>query len=248
MIISLKNIKFVVYLRLSKKRKGKDGKIIEDGLGIQAQQKYVADLIAQYPNGKVVAEYTEIETGTAKKIRPRLQEAIAHATLSKATLIIAKLDRLARDTYLISSLHKADVNFICCDNPFATRLTINILAAVAEDEADRIGQRTKDCMAVLRERGVKLGSANPKVWAGREHLRGFKAAGEESGKRRTENALKKYGFLMPNIRAMRKAGKSLKAIAAYLNSKGHATTRGKDFSATAVLRIIELFNREQVTV
>jgi len=92
--------------------------------------------------GAIVAPYREVESGKNNQ-RPELAKAIAHAKRIKGTLVIAKLDRLARNVAFVANLMESDVDFIACDNATANRLTIHILAAVAEDEARRISERTK---------------------------------------------------------------------------------------------------------
>jgi len=145
--------KFVAYYRVSTAQQG------QSGLGLDAQR----DAVMRYlSNGgwPPLAEYTEVETGkgaNALDRRPQLQAALAFARKHKATLIIAKLDRLARNVAFISEMMEAKVEFIAVDNPHATRLTLHILAAVAEHERDMISQRTKAALA--------------------ERLRGFKAEG-----------------------------------------------------------------------
>lgn len=106
---------------------------------------------------RLLASYREVESGT-RSDRPMLTKAIAHANRSGATLIIAKLDRLARNVHFLSGLMESGVDFIACDNPHANRRTIHILAAVAEDEAQRISERTKTAMAAYKARGGTLGT------------------------------------------------------------------------------------------
>ena len=125
----------IAYYRVSSKRQGRSG------LGLEAQQADVA-VYARQHGGKLLASYTEVETGK-RSDRPELARAIAHAKRARATLVVAKLDRLARNVAFTSKLMDSGVDFVCCDNPHATRLTIHILAAVAEDEARRISERTK---------------------------------------------------------------------------------------------------------
>jgi DNA invertase Pin-like site-specific DNA recombinase len=156
--------RYVLYYRVSTKRQGKSG------LGLEAQQKDAEKLIADR-GGVVLRRYTEIETGKNPD-RPELAKAIAHARLSKAVLVVAKLDRLARNLAFVAALMesvKADegFHFVCCDCPSADRFTLHILAAVAEQEARTISERTSKGLAVAKARGKKLGSANPKTWAGR---------------------------------------------------------------------------------
>ena len=90
----------------------------------------------------ILKSYVEVETGK-RSDRPELAKAVAHARRSKATLVIAKLDRLARNVHFLSGLMEAGVKFVACDQPSANELTIHILAAVAQDEAKRISERTK---------------------------------------------------------------------------------------------------------
>jgi len=142
--------RFVTYLRVSTARQG------ESGLGLEAQRATV-EAFARQSGGAIVGEYVEVESGK-RSDRPELARAMAAAKRAKATLLIAKLDRLARNVSFIANLMDAGVDFVACDQPFASRLTLHILAAVAEDEARRISERTKAALQAARRRGVKLGS------------------------------------------------------------------------------------------
>ncbi len=142
--------KLVPYYRVSTRRQG------ESGLGLEAQHSCVADYARQGQH-EIVASYQEIETGK-RADRPQLAKALAHAKRAKATLVIAKLDRLARNVHFLSGLMESRVDFVCCDNPHANRLTLHILAAVAEDEARRISERTKAALAAYKARGGRLGT------------------------------------------------------------------------------------------
>ncbi len=141
---------FVAYLRVSTARQG------ESGLGLEAQRATV-EAFARQHGGAIVASHIEVESGK-RSDRPELAKAIDAARKGKATLLIAKLDRLARNVAFIANLMDAGVDFVACDQPFASRLTLHILAAVAEDEARRISERTKAALAAAKRRGVKLGS------------------------------------------------------------------------------------------
>ena len=155
--------KLIAYYRVSTKQQG------ASGLGLEAQRKAVADY-AERSGGKIESSYTEVESGK-RADRPELAKAIAHARRSKATLVIAKLDRLARNVAFVSALMEAGCDFVAVDNAAAIRLTIHILAAVAEDEARRISERTTVALAAAKARGTLLGSARPDHWEGREDAR-----------------------------------------------------------------------------
>ena len=146
--------KIVAYFRVSTDKQG------VRGLGIDAQRQAVA-ASAAHAGAEVVGEYVEAESGR-RKDRPELARAVAHARRARAVLLIAKLDRLARNVSVISALMDSDVEFVCCDNPHANRLTLHILAAVAEDEAVRIGQRTREALAAAKRRGVRPGTRDPR--------------------------------------------------------------------------------------
>src|ERR1700740_755287 len=149
---------FVAYFRVSTDAQGRSG------LGLEAQREAVGRHVGA-AGGRIVAEFEEIESGK-KNDRPKIAAAISTSRLKRATLVIAKLDRLARNVAFVSNLMEGGVDFVACDNPYATRLTIHILAAVAEHERELISQRTKAALAAAKARGVKLG--NPHVKAGDE--------------------------------------------------------------------------------
>src|ERR1017187_6457265 len=142
----------VGYQRVSTKGQG------ESGLGIEAQESAI-QAYARQTGAKVVAMYTEVESGKLAD-RPELLKALAHARRSKATLVVAKLDRLARNVAFLSALMESKGAFIACDNPQANRLTLHILAAV-ENEAKAISDRTKAALAAYKARGGKLGAELP---------------------------------------------------------------------------------------
>lgn len=225
-------MRIIAYYRVSTKRQG------QSGLGLEAQQWTVEAYAA---NATIVRSYTEVESGR-RKDRPQLLAAIAHAKLIGATLVIAKLDRLARNVAFVAALMESKVDFVCCDNPHASPLTIHILAAIAEDEAKRISQRTRDALAALKARGVKLGSAREGHWTGREERRrdGLSKARLAARAARRDAARRAIAFLIPSITAMRTDGLSYHQIAEKLNSDGLTTRNGKQWSAMAVLRACKL--------
>lgn len=223
----------VAYFRVSTKKQE------DSGLGLDGQRDAVESFAAQ--NGKpIVARYTEVETGK-RADRPELARALAHARRSKATLVVAKLDRLARNVAFLSALMRSGADFLCCDNPHANKLTIHILAAVAEDEAERISQRTKAALAVLKASGVKLGSDRPGHWKGREdkRLAGLAKGRAIAARVLSEHAREAYADLVPTVAKLRQEGRTLQAIAVELNAQGHTTRRGRPWNPVQVSRILE---------
>lgn len=144
----MQNPRYVAYYRVSTQRQGRSG------LSLEAQRRAVIDRLCG--RAQLVAEYTEVESGR-RTDRPRLAEALAACRLHRATLIIAKLDRLARNVAFVSNLMEAGVEFQAVDFPTANRLTIHILAAVAEHEAKMISDRTRGALAAAKARGIRLG-------------------------------------------------------------------------------------------
>lgn len=147
--------KAIAYYRVSTDRQGKSG------LGLEAQAQAVSTFATQ-EGYEVKAEFTEVESGK-KNQRPQLLEALAECRRHKATLIIAKLDRLGRNVAFISNLMESKVDFKAVDNPHANRFMVHLLAAFAEHEREQISQRTKAALAAAKQRGVELGRHGKEV-------------------------------------------------------------------------------------
>ena len=224
--------KIVVYLRVSTAKQGRSG------LGLEGQQAAVDEFVTRR-GCDVLATYTEVESGK-RADRPQLARALKHAKRSKATLVVAKLDRLARNVAFLAALMESGCDFIAIDLEHANRLTIHILSAVAEGEAKAISDRTKVALQAAKARGVKLGSARPGHWDGREDarraggLKGLKAAAAV----RHEAAEEAYTDLLPQLKELQAAGSSLRQIADTLNAEGHTTRRGKPWNAVQVMRVL----------
>ena len=138
--------RFVAYYRVSTDRQGRSG------LGLDAQRAAVAE----YLNGgswTLAAEFTEVESGK-RNDRPELEKALAMCRRTGATLVIAKLDRLSRNASFLLSLRDAGVEFVACDMPEANRLTVGIMALMAEHEAEMASKRTKDALTAATARGL----------------------------------------------------------------------------------------------
>lgn len=147
--------KVVSYIRVSTQKQGLSG------LGMEAQEEAVKQHI-KATGSKLVAEFVEVESGRkTDKQRPELAKALEACKKDKAVLLVAKLDRLARNVHFISGLMEAKVKFVALDMPEANELTLHVMAAFAEHEAKRISERTKAALAVAKSRGVALGVAGP---------------------------------------------------------------------------------------
>jgi DNA invertase Pin-like site-specific DNA recombinase len=222
------NGKFISYLRVSTARQG------ASGLGLEAQR----EAVSRYLNGgswTLIQEVVEIESGK-RNDRPAIAEALRLCRLHKATLVIAKLDRLARNVHFISSLMESKAEFIACDFPQANRLTVHILAAVAEHEATMISARTKAALAAAKARGVALGGQRGRV----ERMAGMAAKGNvNSVVARRVLAESFRADLAPIVRDIRDKGEiSLMGIARALNTQGLTTPRGGQWTATQVSRVL----------
>lgn len=229
---------FVAYYRVSTDQQG------VSGLGLEAQREAVARYVASV-RGHLVEEFEEVESGK-KNNRPQLAAALAACRLRRAILVIAKLDRLARNVAFISHLMDAGVEFVACDNPNATRLTIHVLAAVAEHEREMISQRTKAALAV-----VKAAIARDGGWTARRSGRRITSlggpnlipgAGARAGAYRARRAKSKIADerandVRPYLDAALTAGcNSLRELARALNARGIPAPRGGEWTATQVSR------------
>lgn len=211
--------RYIAYYRVSTVRQG------QSGLGLEAQQTAVRSFVAA--DAVILEEYVEVESGR-RNDRPRLLEALAACRRHKAILIIAKLDRLARNVAFVSNLMEAGVDFVAVDMPHASRLTVHILAAVAEHEREMISQRTKAALAAAKARGARLGNQ-----AG--NAAGLEKARQRASQLAGERAAQVRGV----IEEIRAAGlTSLRQIAAALNARGVETPRGGRWYAGSVRRAL----------
>jgi len=224
--------KIIAYYRVSTKQQG------ASGLGLEGQRAAV-EAYARQIGARIAAGYVEVESGKIAD-RPELAKALAHARRSKATLCVAKLDRLSRNVEFLAKVMNSNAEFVACDNPAANRLTLHILAAVAEAEAKAISDRTKVALAAAKKRGIKLGSARPGHWKGREERRlaGARAGAKAAGLALTKAAREAYGDLRPIVADLRQKGLSLRAIANELNCQGHTTRHGRPWNPMQVCRVL----------
>jgi DNA invertase Pin-like site-specific DNA recombinase len=213
--------RYVAYLRVSTEGQGRSG------LGLEAQRVAV-EAHAATTGGRIVSEFVEVESGR-KRDRPQLAAALAACRTGRATLVIAKLDRLARNVAFVSNLMESGVEFVAADMPAVNRLTVHILAAVAEEEARMISARTRAALAAAKARGVRLG--NPRLLARDAEL---SARGNAV---QVANARRRASSVLPYIEGARRAGaRTLAEIAEALMARGVPAPRGGDRWSPAQVR------------
>jgi DNA invertase Pin-like site-specific DNA recombinase len=209
-----KSTGFIAYYRVSTDRQGRSG------LGLEAQRAAVGRYLAGI-GGILLAEHTEVETGR-RNDRPELQKALAACRKHKARLVIAKLDRLSRNVAFIATMMDAGVEFVACDNPHATRLTLHILAAVAEHEREMIASRTKAALQAAKARGVLLGRNGARL-----------ASANRAA------AVDRADQIKGVLAELSRSGMSARQIAAELTSRGIPTARGGRWHPQNVIRAMQ---------
>jgi DNA invertase Pin-like site-specific DNA recombinase len=216
--------KWISYLRVSTDRQGKSG------LELEAQRNAVAEFL-NGGNWSLVKEFVEVENGN-RADRPKLAEAVKACRAYGAKLVIAKLDRLSRDAHFLLGLEKAGVDFVAADMPNANRLTVGIMAMVAEEERRLISKRTKEALAAAKRRGVKLGGDRGVAPTRKVRAMAVGALQARANARAADVA--------PIIAELQAAGvTSRTGIAAGLNEKGIPTPRGNGtWTATQVSRLL----------
>jgi DNA invertase Pin-like site-specific DNA recombinase len=230
-------IHLVGYYRVSTAKQG------ASGLGLEAQHRAVEEY-AKRTGGTLLATYEEIESGK-RADRPALTEALAYCRLTGSTLVIAKLDRLARNVAFLSKLmEEGGVDFVACDMPTATTLTIHILAAVAEDERRAISARTKAALGSIK---VKLADAGEyearsgKVIKRLGNPQGLTVSRRDLGSAATAAKARAFAEKVgPTIQALRAEGLSFASIASRLDER-HIPPAGNATSWTAmgVKRVVD---------
>jgi DNA invertase Pin-like site-specific DNA recombinase len=202
---------FIAYYRVSTDRQG------ASGLGLDAQRQAARHHAG---SGQLIAEYTEIESGRRHTNRPQLLAALAECRKHRAVLLIARLDRLARNVAFIANLMESGADFIACDMPTANRLTIHILAAVAEHEREMISKRTKAALAEAKRRGTRLG--NPRLAEARQHAM------------RTHQRRRPADEVLNLMTGWRQQDWTLRRIAEELNRLSIRSPRGRQWYASSV--------------
>jgi DNA invertase Pin-like site-specific DNA recombinase len=216
---------FIAYYRVSTRRQG------ASGLGLEAQRECVECIVRQR-GGRVAGTFREVESG-ARADRPELARALDAARAHGATLIVAKLDRLARNAAFLLSLRDAGVDILACDLPDVNRMVVGIMALVAEEEAHLISERTRAALAAAKRRGTKLGT--PANLTARARRKGSRAGAAARGAQANARALE----LRSTIRELRAGGAvSLRDFARGLNERGIPTPRGGGWGETQAQRLL----------
>ena len=218
----------VSYLRVSTARQG------SSGLGLEAQRSAVAAFNSAASN-EHICEFVEVESGS-KSNRPKLEAALAACRAHRATLLIAKLDRLARNVAFIANLLEGGVDFVACDMPHANRLTLHLLSAIAEHERHMISERTKAALAAAKARGTRLG--NPQ---GAAALReGCRTAALRSASVRAHHARGRARVLAPILLPLRQSGLSYAGVAQELNRRAFPAPNGGRWHSEQVRRTFRM--------
>jgi DNA invertase Pin-like site-specific DNA recombinase len=216
--------KFVTYYRVSTEKQGRSG------LGLEAQQSQAHQYLAAH-GGVELASFTEIESGKVDT-RPMLEAALLRCRQTRATLLVAKLDRLSRNISFLFRMRDEGVKFQAIDIPEANTLTLGVFAAMAQHEREIISARTKAALAARRARGLPLGTPRD--------LSAYAVQAASKGRASLQATARKHASeVAPQIEEARQQGgcTSLRQVAAWLNDRGIVTPRGKLWTAGAVRNV-----------
>ncbi len=226
-------MKYVVYYRVSSKQQG------QSGLGLESQKTAVEQYLASNKAEEIPPSFREVESGKNNH-RPELRKAIDRCKETGSCLLIAKLDRLARNVafifHLKEELQSAGVDFVALDLPDANTLTLGIMASMAQHEREIISERTKAGLQEAKRRGKRLGSPQNLTDEARK-----KAHASISKKAREDQSVRyAWHFIKPR----REAGMSFQLIADELNREGYRTRKDRKFHAQQVYNIWKRFNTQ----
>ena len=218
---------YVSYLRVSTQKQG------YSGLGLEAQREIIQNHLYETTP---ITEFIEVESGR-KKDRPKLKEALDLCRKTGSTLIVAKLDRLARNVYFLSSLLESDVEIVFCDFPQANKMVLHILSAISQYEAELTASRTKSALQAKKARGCKLG--NPEHLLGK-HDQAIQNSIMTCKTKADNNPNNKRAVAM--LRTLVKKEHTLKEMADILNREGFVTSKGACFSKATVYKLIKRYH------
>ena len=223
------NERFVAYLRVSTQRQG------YSGLGLEAQREIIHNYLR---DRKPIFEYVEVESGRkTDKGRPKLKEALSQCRTYGAKLIVAKLDRLARNVSFLSALLDSDVEIVFCDFPQANKMVLHILASISQYEAELISTRTKQALAAKKSRGCKLG--NPEHLMDK-HKEAIANSNKTNRMKAENNPNNKRAIAM--LRILAEQGMTLTEMTDKLNKEGFVTSKGYEFRPSQVYVLLKRYN------
>jgi DNA invertase Pin-like site-specific DNA recombinase len=212
---------FVAYYRVSTARQG------QSGLGLAAQKKAVRDYVG---DGRILTEFTEVETGR-RNDRKAMLSALNECRLTGATLVIAKLDRLSRNAAFLMGLRDSGIDFVACDMPTASRLTVGIMALVAEQEVEAISARTKAALAAAKARGQTLGG-----------FRGVKvdpSLGTAARQKKADDYVLSLGPILEDYEVL---GQGVSKVARVMNARGILTPGGgRQWTPMTAFRVVDRY-------
>lgn len=221
---NVNTMRAVAYYRVSTDKQGRSG------LGLEAQKSAVQAILK--PTDRLIAEFTEVESGK-RRDRPQLAKALHHAKVNRAALVVAKVDRLARNVHFLETILSGDVEVVCADLPQVSgpmgRFILQQLAAVAQLEAGLISERTKAALAAAKRKGVKLG--------GYKGVPVDSALGTQALVQQADARANDYGIVISDVQST--GVTSLKGIADALNARGIPTARGGQWQAVQVQRVLK---------
>ena len=221
--------RFVAYLRVSTQKQG------YSGLGLEAQREIIKNYLREK---KPIFEYIEVESGRkTDKGRPKLKEALSQCRTYGAKLIVAKLDRLARNVSFLSALLDSDVEIVFCDFPQANKMVLNILASISQYEAELISTRTRQALAAKKARGCKLG--NPEHLLDK-HQAAIEKSNQTNRRKAADNPNNKRAVAMLKVLAAQ--GMTLTEMTDKLNNEGFVTSKGYQFRPSQVYVLLKRYN------
>ena len=221
--------RFVAYLRVSTQKQG------YSGLGLEAQRDIIKNYLREK---KPIFEYIEVESGRkTDKGRPKLKEALTQCRTYGAKLIVAKLDRLARNVSFLSALLDSDVEIVFCDFPQANKMVLNILASISQYEAELISTRTRQALAAKKARGCKLG--NPEHLLDK-HQAAIEKSNQTNRRKAADNPNNKRAVAMLKVLAAQ--GMTLTEMTDKLNNEGFVTSKGYQFRPSQVFVLLKRYN------
>lgn len=221
-------MKIVAYYRVSTQKQARSG------LGLAAQREAV-ERLARERGGRIIAEFTEAESGKSDLNRPELRRALNRAKITGATLVVAKLDRLSRSAAFLTTLQESGAAFIAADMPLADNFTVGIMAMVARQEREAISRRTKEALAAAKRRGTKLG--NPNGARALRRARKGNAASLAAIKERADTHAER---LRETVDALAAEGvTALGPVAEALNERELRTPRGARWHKSSVRNLLD---------